>query len=153
MNCTRFTTARAATTKGFLAGAYRAKPLPRTTDRRSYATGAGAQGSAGPSKNWLKLSILLGIPVSIFLWQRLQTPNSKDHKQGEERNRSSRDYDQPRSRGEQGGTGSMSFKQEGLSNTNTSNPHVNDPGLSQKGEGETETAKVKGTVQHDRPQV
>ena len=60
---------------------------------------------------------------------------------------------QPRSRGEQGGTGSMSFKQEGLSNTNTSNPYVNEPGLSQKGEGETDSAKVKGTVQHDRPQV
>lgn len=60
---------------------------------------------------------------------------------------------QPRSRGEQGGPGSMSYKQEGLSNTNTSNPYVNEPGLSEKGEGETDSAKVKGTVQHDRPQV
>lgn len=47
----------------------------------------------------------------------------------------------------------MSYKQEGLSNTNTSNPYVNEPGLSEKGEGETDSAKVKGTVQHDRPQV
>jgi hypothetical protein len=47
----------------------------------------------------------------------------------------------------------MSFKQEGLSNTNTSNPYVNEPGKSEKGEGETDSAKVKGTVRHDRPQV
>lgn len=51
------------------------------------------------------------------------------------------------------GPTSMSFKQEGLSNGDTMNPFVNDPGKSKKGEGETETAKVKGTVKTTRPQV
>lgn len=51
------------------------------------------------------------------------------------------------------GPKSMSFKQEGLSNADTMNPFVNEPGKSKKGEGETETVKVKGTVRTDRPQV
>jgi len=55
--------------------------------------------------------------------------------------------------GEKGFHGSISSKQEGLSNADTMNPYVNEPGKSQKGEGETETAKVKGTVSTDRPQV
>jgi hypothetical protein len=46
----------------------------------------------------------------------------------------------------------MSSKQEGLDNADTSNPYVNNPGKSMKGEGETETAKLKGTVSTDRPQ-
>ncbi|KAJ5981079.1 hypothetical protein N7481_008377 [Penicillium waksmanii] len=67
--------------------------------------------------------------------------------------RSSEPYDQPRAMGEKGFHGSMSSKQEGLSNADTMNPYVNEPGKSQKGEGETDTAKVKGTVSTDRPQV
>jgi hypothetical protein len=55
--------------------------------------------------------------------------------------------------GEKGFHGSISSKQEGLSNTDTLNPHINEPGKSQKGEGEVETAKVKGTVSTNRPQV
>lgn len=51
------------------------------------------------------------------------------------------------------GPSSMSYKQEGLSNGDTMNPFVNEPGKSKKGEGETETAKVKGTVSPTRPQV
>lgn len=51
------------------------------------------------------------------------------------------------------GPNSISFKQQGLSNADTMNPFVNEPGKSQKGEGETETAKVKGTVSPTRPQV
>lgn len=51
------------------------------------------------------------------------------------------------------GPTSMSFKQQGLSNADTMNPYINEPGKSQKGEGETETAKVKGTVKPDRPQA
>lgn len=47
----------------------------------------------------------------------------------------------------------MSSKQEGLDNQDTSNPFVNEPGKSQKGEGETESSKVKGTVRPERPQV
>jgi hypothetical protein len=51
------------------------------------------------------------------------------------------------------GPGSISQKQEGLSSADTMNPYVNEPGKSQKGEGETESAKVKGSVRPDRPQV
>lgn len=60
---------------------------------------------------------------------------------------------QPRAMGSSKGPTSMSFKQEGLDNADTMNPYINEPGKSKKGEGETETAKVKGTVKPDRPQV
>lgn len=45
----------------------------------------------------------------------------------------------------------MSSKQEGLDNADSSNPYINEPGKSVKGEGETETAKLKGTVSPERP--
>ncbi|GAB1199513.1 hypothetical protein BDV32DRAFT_119205 [Aspergillus pseudonomiae] len=61
--------------------------------------------------------------------------------------------DEASARGGTGGPATISGKQEGLSNTDTSNPYVNEPGKSQKGEGETETAKVKGTVDPERPQA
>ncbi|PYI11491.1 hypothetical protein BO78DRAFT_393426 [Aspergillus sclerotiicarbonarius CBS 121057] len=61
--------------------------------------------------------------------------------------------DQAASRKEPGSSTTISSKQEGLSNTDTDNPLVNEPGKSQKGEGETETAKVKGTVAPERPQA
>ena len=51
------------------------------------------------------------------------------------------------------GPGSISAKQEGLSNADTMNPFVNEPGKSKKGEGETDSVKVKGTIGPDRPQV
>lgn len=50
------------------------------------------------------------------------------------------------------GPTSTSAKQEGVSNTNTMHPYINEEGKSQKGEGETETVKVKGTVKPERPQ-
>lgn len=49
----------------------------------------------------------------------------------------------------------QTHRQRGFSNTDTK--HSTDPnadkGKSSKGEGTVETAKVKGTVQPDRPQV
>lgn len=51
------------------------------------------------------------------------------------------------------GLGSISLKQEGLDNADTMNPYVNEPGKSKKGEGETDSVKVKGTVRPGRPQV
>lgn len=48
--------------------------------------------------------------------------------------------------------GAMSSKQEGLANADTANPYVYEADQSGKGEGETETAKVKGTVSPERPQ-
>ena len=49
----------------------------------------------------------------------------------------------------------MSGKQEGLSNTDTkhSTKLEEDPDKSKKGEGTPETAKSKGTVDPNRPQV
>ncbi|KAI9840395.1 MAG: hypothetical protein M1837_001653 [Sclerophora amabilis] len=49
----------------------------------------------------------------------------------------------------------QSGKQEGLTNTDTkhSTDIANDPSKSKKGEGMPETAKSKGTVSHNRPQV
>ncbi|CAI7619178.1 unnamed protein product [Penicillium discolor] len=47
----------------------------------------------------------------------------------------------------------LSLKQEGLDNADTMNPYVNEPGKSKKGEGETDSVKVKGTVRPGRPQV
>lgn len=46
----------------------------------------------------------------------------------------------------------MSAKQEGVSNTDTSNPLVNEEGKSVKGEGETDSVKLKGTVSPEREQ-
>lgn len=51
-----------------------------------------------------------------------------------------------------GGPNSMSAKQEGVSNTDSMNPYINEEGKSEKGEGETDTVKVKGTVKPERPQ-
>ena len=50
---------------------------------------------------------------------------------------------------------SQSGKQEGLSNTDTkhSTDILNDPEKSTKGEGAPETAKSKGTVDPQRPQI
>ncbi|KAJ5418071.1 ThiJ/PfpI [Penicillium crustosum] len=59
----------------------------------------------------------------------------------------------PRGMGPPDGPGSISLKQEGLDNGDTMNPFVNEPGKSKKGEGETDSVKVKGTVSPARPQV
>ncbi|OQD73585.1 hypothetical protein PENDEC_c014G05089 [Penicillium decumbens] len=159
MNHTRFTAARAASMKPSLTGAARVKSSSRIPHRMGYATGP-AGGSAG-SSYWLKVS-LVGIPASYFLWRMLRPKSgdisgqhhgaNQEYKEGAEGNRPS-DYDKPRSRGDPNGVGSMSSKQEGLDNQDTSNPFVNEPGKSQKGEGETESSKVKGTVRPERPQV
>ncbi|KAA8650914.1 hypothetical protein EYZ11_001843 [Aspergillus tanneri] len=50
-------------------------------------------------------------------------------------------------------TGSISAKQEGISNTDTSNPLVNEPGENIKSEAEIETAKAKGAVYPEQPQA
>merc|ERR1711964_324615 len=54
-----------------------------------------------------------------------------------------------------GDKNSQSAKQEGLSNTDTkhSTDIGNDPSKSKKAEGGPDTAKVKGTVDPNRPQV
>ncbi|PKY03362.1 hypothetical protein P168DRAFT_319892 [Aspergillus campestris IBT 28561] len=57
------------------------------------------------------------------------------------------------SRKEAGGYNSMSGKQEGLSNATSDNPYINDPSQSNKGEGESDSVKVKGTISPSRPQA
>jgi hypothetical protein len=49
-----------------------------------------------------------------------------------------------------GGSGTMSGKQEGISNADTSHPFLTTPEKSRKKEGDTETAKLKGTVSTKR---
>ncbi|KAJ5608495.1 hypothetical protein N7537_005114 [Penicillium hordei] len=126
----------------------------------------------------LDASIVLGAPLSFYLWQRGGTKNSSNNavgkhrganqeytqnaegNQGDEPTVKGQDsdpnnsvHDEPRAMGSAKGPTSMSFKQQGLSNADTVNPYANEPGKSEKGEGETETAKVKGTVKPERPQI
>ncbi|KAF7588970.1 hypothetical protein BBP40_004972 [Aspergillus hancockii] len=81
-----------------------------------------------------------------------ESSSSSDEKKGGSFGEPPSNVDKPASRGEPGGAASTSGKQEGLSNTDTDNPYVNEPGKSVKSEGETETAKVKGTVTPERRQ-
>ncbi|CDM35132.1 unnamed protein product [Penicillium roqueforti FM164] len=130
---------------------------------------------SGQAKNprWLLVSIGLGLPISIYLWQRGDTkkPSSKPHTQprganqeysqeseatqvgGQNIKSGSSGGDVPRGMGAPNGPGSISAKQEGLSNADTMNPYVNEPGKSKKGEGETDSVKAKGTIRPGRPQV
>ncbi|KAF9246082.1 hypothetical protein DTO013E5_6582 [Penicillium roqueforti] len=105
---------------------------------------------SGQAKNprWLLVSIGLGLPISIYLWQRGDTkkPSSKPHTQPRGANQEysqeseatqagvqniksgSSGGDVPRGMGAPNGPGSISAKQEGLSNADTMNPYVNEPG-------------------------
>ena len=87
------------------------------------------------------ITAALGIPAAYYLFMGRgdthPTPSEKD---------------QPASRKAPAGGNSISSKQEGLSNKDTSNPYINEPGKSITGEGETESAKFKGTVSPQRPQ-
>ncbi|CAI7637960.1 unnamed protein product [Penicillium palitans] len=147
-------------------------PLPKNA-RRSLATTKPIE-QQGDSSKWIMVPIALGVPLSIYLWRRgnAKKPNNEavgenrganqEYKQNAEGNQSverqhsdtsSSAHDEPRAMGSAKGPTSMSFKQQGLSNADTMNPYINEPDKSQKGEGETETAKLKGTVRPDRPQA
>jgi hypothetical protein len=62
---------------------------------------------------------------------------------------------QPTTQKEAKGPNEMSGKQEGLSNEDSghSTPVADNPNKSSKGEGTAETAKLKGTVDVNRPQA
>ncbi|KAL4785968.1 hypothetical protein BJX76DRAFT_355561 [Aspergillus varians] len=120
----------------------RAINAPRVqATRRSYATGPEPPQRSNNS-TWMVVTAALGIPAAYYLLQgnssRGSTPPSE--------------VDKAASRKAPAGTGSMSSKQEGLDNTDSSNPYINEPGKSVKGEGETESVKLKGTVSPQRPQ-
>ncbi|KAL2221655.1 hypothetical protein M432DRAFT_636336 [Thermoascus aurantiacus ATCC 26904] len=51
-----------------------------------------------------------------------------------------------------GGPNVASSRQEGIANADTSNPFLSDKGKSEKSEGTTETARLRGSVHPDRPQ-
>ncbi|KAL2836463.1 hypothetical protein BJY01DRAFT_221992 [Aspergillus pseudoustus] len=114
------------------------------TPRRTYASQPTPPESRSSNTTWLVITAALGIPAAYYLLQGNSsrgsgtTPPSKQ--------------DQPASRKEPSSPGTMSSKQEGLDNADTANPYVNEPGKSVKGEGETDSAKVKGTVNPSRPQ-
>ncbi|KAL4900096.1 hypothetical protein BDW74DRAFT_162371 [Aspergillus multicolor] len=113
--------------------------------RRTYASepsGAAPPSSGGGGNNTIMIiGAALGIPAAFYLLKGKgdthPTPSEKD---------------KPATRKAPAGEGSISSKQEGLSNADTSHPYVNEPGKSITGEGETETAKFKGTVSPQRPQ-
>lgn len=86
------------------------------------------------------ITAALGIPAAYYLLQG----NSS-------RGKAPSEVDQPATRKAPAGGASMSSKQEGLDNADSSNPYINEPGKSVKGEGETESAKLKGTVSPKRP--
>ncbi|KAJ5777232.1 hypothetical protein N7520_000478 [Penicillium odoratum] len=89
----------------------------------------------------LLVSIALGFPLTIYLWQRGDTAKPSNNAAGQNSDSNTSAHDEPRAMGSPKGPTSMSAKQEGLSNADTMNPYVNEPGKSKKGEGETETAK------------
>ncbi|KAL4924609.1 uncharacterized protein BDV17DRAFT_274122 [Aspergillus undulatus] len=107
--------------------------------RRTYASPPDPS-KGGSNSTWIAIAAVLGIPAAYYLMSGSGAgtpPSSKD---------------QPATRKAPAGEGSMSSKQEGLDNADSSNPYINEPGKSIKGEGETETAKFKGTVDPKRPQ-
>ncbi|KAL4875404.1 hypothetical protein BJY04DRAFT_202142 [Aspergillus karnatakaensis] len=116
------------------------RPLTRTPQTRRYATAPDQP--SGSNSTWLVISAALALPAGYYLLSGGSAKASK----------SPSEQDAPSTRKEAGSGNQMSGKQEGLSNATTDNPYVNEPGKSVKGEGETETAKVKGTVSPERPQ-
>ncbi|OQE46190.1 hypothetical protein PENCOP_c001G02210 [Penicillium coprophilum] len=143
-----------------------------TSSQRSFATERSSPQAKSP--RWLLVSIGLGLPITFYLWQNgdVKKPSTmapareprganQEYIQGAEGNEmigqngnsETFDRDEPRGMGPPDGPGSISLKQEGLDNGDTMNPFVNDPGKSKKGEGETDSVKVKGTVRVDRRQV
>jgi hypothetical protein len=107
----------------------------------------------------LVITAALGIPAAYYLLQGNSTrgasssgPQSGPGVSSGSPTTPPASQDQPASRKAPSDPNTMSSKQEGLDNADTSNPYVNNPGKSMKGEGETETAKLKGTVSTDRPQ-
>ncbi|KAJ5550144.1 hypothetical protein N7461_004842 [Penicillium sp. DV-2018c] len=119
------------------------------------------------------IAVGLGVPIAFYLFNRSPANQAgavtsggggerganQEYTKNAEGNQGSSSgssgpggHDVPRAMGPPGGTGSISSKQQGLSNSDTMNPYVNESGKSRKGEGEADSAKVKGTVATDRPQ-
>ncbi|KAL4948534.1 hypothetical protein BDW69DRAFT_176290 [Aspergillus filifer] len=116
--------------------------------RRTYATDSPPDPSKGASgsQTWIAIAAVLGIPAAYYL---MSGPSSSPQKPRPS------EVDKPASRkapADDGNMRSMSAKQEGLDNQDSGHPYINEPGKSVKGEGETETTKLKGTIDPRRPQ-
>ncbi|KAL2846335.1 hypothetical protein BJX68DRAFT_268800 [Aspergillus pseudodeflectus] len=129
------------------------RPKMTTSSRRGYASAPTPPGSRNSNTTWLVITAALGIPAAYYLLQGNSTrdQSSLGPRSGPPTGPPS-SKDPPSSQKAPGDPNTMSFKQEGLDNADTKHPYANAPGKSVKGEGETETAKLKGTVSVDRPQ-
>ncbi|KAL5333299.1 hypothetical protein BJX70DRAFT_403693 [Aspergillus crustosus] len=116
------------------------KPLPRQQTRH-YAR-APEDPKTSSNTTWIAISAAIALPAGYFLLssRSAKTPATPSV------------VDEAAPRKEAGGSNTMSSKQEGLSNATTDHPYINEPGKPVKGEGEAETAKLKGTVSTTRPQ-
>ncbi|KAL4939679.1 hypothetical protein BDV06DRAFT_33010 [Aspergillus oleicola] len=120
----------------------RSTTRPTRSQTRTYASPPDPSRGSSGSQTWIAITAILGIPAAYYFLSG--TPSSQKIPPSSK--------DQPASRKAPAGEGSISSKQEGLDNADSSNPYINEPGKSVKGEGETETTKLKGTVDPRRPQ-
>ncbi|KAF7121552.1 hypothetical protein CNMCM5793_009022 [Aspergillus hiratsukae] len=158
-------------------GATARRPLQQA-GRRTYAS---AQEGAGKSSDlpWMLGSVAFTVPAAFYLLTPAPTKISEHNHHGEMRMTETKkisetkeaeegpeapedgtvgpdvkpsEIDVPTAKKPPQGANTMSSKQEGLDAADTDNPYINEPGKSVKGEGETDTAKLKGTVDPSRPQ-
>ncbi|RHZ47575.1 uncharacterized protein CDV56_104754 [Aspergillus thermomutatus] len=118
---------------------------------------------------WMLASVGLGVPAAFYLLQTepSKTPPHGHHGEDKLTEKEVKDVpieeklqtdekpsavDEPASRKPPSGHNTMSSKQEGVDNADTANPYVADPGKSVKGEGETDSVKMKGSIDPERPQ-
>ncbi|EAW06713.1 uncharacterized protein ACLA_084080 [Aspergillus clavatus NRRL 1] len=152
-------------------GASARRPIQQA-GRRTYASAADSKNMKKSSNfRWLMASVGLSVPAAFYIMQTgpaSATPSHGHHGEGrlteippvkpEQRlekvpeNTKPSSIDEAASRKPPAGDNTMSTKQEGLDNTDTANPFVADPGKSMKGEGETDSVKLKGTIDPSRPQ-
>ncbi|KAH1509353.1 hypothetical protein KXV22_003313 [Aspergillus fumigatus] len=119
---------------------------------------------------WMLASVGLGVPAAFYLLQSSPTKVASHNHHGETRMTERKEaeipperetvgpdvkpseVDEPAGRKAPSGANTISAKQEGLDSSDTDNPYVAEPGKSVKGEGETDSVKLKGTVDPARPQ-
>ncbi|RHZ60038.1 hypothetical protein CDV55_104981 [Aspergillus turcosus] len=151
------------------------RPLQQA-GRRTYAS---AQESVKKSRDlpWILGSVGVSVPTAFYLLTPPPTRISEHDHHGEIRMTGTKqfsetkeaeeapperetvgpdvkpsEFDAPAGRKAPEGANTMSSKQEGLDAVDTSNPYVTGPGKSVKGEGETDSVKLKGTIDPSRPQ-
>ncbi|GAM34621.1 hypothetical protein TCE0_015f02313 [Talaromyces pinophilus] len=136
----------------------------QTTTRRSYAEAHYHERKKGRNP-WLFLSAALAVPAAYYLYT--SGPEETAHGAGPKRPLIKGPEEGAKALGEKqserdpahaikpaesvgGKSGLQTSKQQGLSNDDTMHPHLWSSGKSEKPEGVTETAKLKGTVSPER---